>query len=198
MKIYIAALAIFACSSACTQTKNTVPADLITDDTTYWTVTTLSNMQYLNTTPGAYYNTTRSGGGMIVKFKFLPGDKYKFMLFVQATTYNITNESWTEAEGTVEFSKNEKGHTIFKTKPSKCFYRMNQNGKITERYATKEELATKHTTTYLWDKWTNPTDEKNEYLLILDLTANPGADVDKPETIKPDMVSKFLIPARKK
>ena len=78
-----------------------VPQELLTDDSTYWSITTVSTMGYVNTTPGAYYNTYKSGGGMIVKFKFKEDGTYEFMLYVQANTYNIENEAWTQIEGTV-------------------------------------------------------------------------------------------------
>lgn len=198
--LLLAALLISLAS--CGQNKSTVqsavPADVLTNDSTYWTVSTLSNLQYVNTTPGAYYNTTKSGGGMIVKFKFLPGGKYEFMLYVQVNTYGMETESWTHAEGKVEFTKNEKGQAIFKTFPTKGTYRYSKNGQVTNRAATKEELKNSQLRTYLWERWANPQDQQNDYLLVVDLTANPGADPDKPETLTADMISKFHIPKVKK
>ncbi|MBP7557566.1 MAG: hypothetical protein KA821_14920 [Chitinophagaceae bacterium] len=198
--LLLAALLISLAS--CGQNKSTVqsavPADVLTNDSTYWTVSTLSNLQYVNTTPGAYYNTTKNGGGMIVKFKFLPGGKYEFMLYVQVNTYGLETESWTHAEGKVEFTKNEKGQAIFKTFPTKGTYRYSKNGQVTNRAATKEELKNSQLRTYLWERWENPQDQQNDYLLVVDLTANPGADPDKPETLTADMISKFHIPKAKK
>lgn len=194
--------ALLSCLVSCGQDKSpaqsSVPAEVLTNDSTHWTVSTLSNLQYVNTTPGAYYNTSKSGGGMIVKFKFLPGGKYEFMLYVQVNTYGLETESWTHAEGKVEFTKNEKGQAIFKTYPTKGTYRYTKNGLVTNRAATKEELKNSQLRTYLWERWENPQDTQNDYLLVVDLTANPGADPDKPETLKPDMISKFHIPKAKK
>ncbi|HRH60917.1 MAG TPA: hypothetical protein PL045_10130, partial [Chitinophagaceae bacterium] len=62
-KIFFAALLLSSFSSF-SQTGNSVPQELLTDDSTYWSITTLSSVNYVNTTPGAYYNTYKSGGGM--------------------------------------------------------------------------------------------------------------------------------------
>lgn len=187
-----------SCGQETGNNKSTVPAEVLTNDSTHWTISTLSNMQYVNTAPGPYYNTTKDGGGMIVKFRFLPNGKYEFMLYVQVNTYNLETESWTYVEGKVEFTKNEKGQPIFKTYPGKGTYRYSRNGKMTKRAATAEELKKSQLRTYLWDRWEDPQDKQNDYLLVVDLTANPAADPDKPETIKPDMVSKFHIPKARK
>jgi len=191
-------ISLTSCGQGQSTTQSTVPAEVLTNDSTHWTISTLSNLQYVNTTPGAYYNTTKNGGGMIVKFKFLPGGKYEFMLYVQVNTYGLETESWTHVEGKVEFTKNEKGQAIFKTYPAKGIYRYSKNGQVTNRAATKEELKNSQLRTYLWERWENPQDQQNDYLLVVDLTANPGADPDKPETLKPDMISKFHIPKIKK
>lgn len=191
-------ISLASCGQNKSAVQSAVPADVLTNDSTYWTVSTLSNLQYVNTTPGAYYNTTKSGGGMIVKFKFLPGGKYEFMLYVQVNTYGMETESWTHAEGKVEFTKNGKGQAIFKTFPTKGTYRYSKNGQVTNRAATKEELKNSQLRTYLWERWENPQDQQNDYLLVVDLTANPGADPDKPETLTADMISKFHIPKVKK
>lgn len=189
---------LYSCGQEQNTGKSNVPAEVLTNDSTYWTISTLSNLQYVNTTPGAYYNTTKSGGGMMVRFKFLPGGKYEFMLYVQVNTYGLETESWTHAEGKVEFTKNEKGQSVFKTYPAKGNYRYSKNGQVTNRVATKEELKNSQLRTYLWERWENPQDPQNDYLLVVDLTANPNADPDKPETLKPDMISKFHIPKAKK
>src|SRR5215831_6274323 len=96
-----------------------VPRELVTDDSTYWSITTVSTIGYVNTTPGAYYNTYKSGGGMIVKFKFNEDGTYEFILYVQANTYNIENETWTHTQGTAEFTKDALGQPIFITHANK-------------------------------------------------------------------------------
>ena len=174
-----------------------VPREVLTDDSTYWTITTLSNMQYRNTTPGAYYNTYTSGGGMIVKFKFKENGMYEFMLYVQANTYGMQNESWTHVEGTVEFVKDEKGKAVFRTHAKKGMYRMNKSGQASSREISEAELRDQHSNTYLWDRWENPEDHNNYYLLMLDLDAHPTANVDDPKTIDPTWISKFHISKKK-
>src|SRR5437764_12926185 len=108
MKKIIVLIFLLAGFSSFAQTKNTVPAELLTDDSTYWSSTTVSTANYVNTTPSAYYNTIKSGGGMIVKFRFKENNRYEFLLYIQANTYNIDNETWTSVEGTVEFTKDDK------------------------------------------------------------------------------------------
>ena len=80
---------------------NDVPADMITNDSTYWTISTLSTVGYVNTTAGPNYNSYKSGGGMLVKFNFKKGNRFEFMLYVQANTYGSDTETWTQVEGTV-------------------------------------------------------------------------------------------------
>src|SRR6476659_5017604 len=116
MKRLIVLACLLAGLSSFAQTINTVPPELLTDDSTYWSITTVSTVNYVNTTPGAYYNTYKSGGGMIVKFRFKEHNRFEFQLYVQANTYNIENETWTNVEGTVEFTKDDKGQNIFITK----------------------------------------------------------------------------------
>lgn len=133
---------------------------------------------------------------MIVKFKFKPNGKYEFMLYVQTTTYNLSTESWTYVEGNVEFSKNLKGHTVFKTIPVKGNYSYNKGAETTTRAATKEELKTSQLRTYLWERWENPEDKKNDYLLVVDITSRPDIDLNQPGAVTPDMVSRFHIPKK--
>ena len=173
-----------------------VPQELLTDDSTYWSITTLSTMGYVNTTPGAYYNTYKSGGGMIVKFKFKEDGTYEFMLYVQANTYNIENEAWTQIEGTVEFSKDAFGQPVFITHANKGTYRMNRNGAISSRPVPADELAGKFSNTYLWQKTKLQGDANNVYLLVLDLDEHPGVDLKHPENINPDWISRFHIPVQ--
>lgn len=173
-----------------------VPAELITNDSTYWTINTLSTIGYVNNTPGAYYNTYKSGGGMTVKFKFKKDGRYEFMLYVQLNTYGIENETWTYTEGNVEFTTDAKGQNIFITHPEKGNYRIVKNGKVTARTIPKSELGTQHSTSYLWEKTMLKDDTKNVYLLIVDLKQHPDADINNPGTIQPDWVSKFHIPAK--
>lgn len=177
--------------------KTEIPTQLLTDDSTHWTVSTLSTIGYVNTTPGANYNTYRSGGGMIVKFKFHKDGRYEFMLYIQVNTYGTATESWTHVEGTVEFSRNEKGNAIFRTWPKKGTYRYTKNGVTTTRPVPAEDLKKNQTTTYLWDTWQNPDDKQNDYMLLIDIGAHPGVDLDNPSTIDASWISKFHIPKRK-
>ncbi|MBE7171105.1 MAG: hypothetical protein INR73_10975 [Williamsia sp.] len=172
----------------------TVPAALITNDATYWTISTVSTTGYVNTTPGAYYNTYKSGGGMLVKFKFKPNNRYEFMLYVQSNMYNNDIETWTQVEGTVTFTKDDKGQNIFITRAEKGSYRIVKNGTTTNRPIAESELKGQHSSTYLWEKTRFADDPNNIYLLTVDLKQHPKADVNTPKSIDPSWVSRFHIP----
>jgi hypothetical protein len=198
MKKAIVCLCLFLSLGSFAQSKSgdTVPAELLTNDSTDWTISTISTINYVNTQPGAYYGTTTSGGGMLVKFKFLPGNRYHFQLYVQANSYGTRTETWTEVEGTVLFTKDEKGQNIFITKAEKGLYRIYNNGKSTQRAITAEELKGQHSSRYIWQKTMLKDDAQNIYLLMVDLKAHPDADVNHPQTIDPSWVSKFHIPVK--
>lgn len=198
MKKTIFALLLLASFAGLAQTKSgdTVPKELLTADSTYWTISTVSGVNYVNTTPGAYYGATTSGGGMLVKFKFLPTNRYKFQLYVQSNMYNNRLESWTEIEGTVTFAKDAKGQDIFTTKAEKGLYRMYRNGVSTNRAVSADELKSQHSSSYLWQKTVLKDDAQNIYLLTVNLKDHPDADVKKAGSIQPDWVSKFHISAK--
>jgi len=175
---------------------NTVPAELLTNDSTWWMISTVSTIGYVNTTSGPNYNSYKSGGGMIVKFKFKENGRYEFLLYVQANTYGMDNEAWTQVEGTVEFTKDAKGQSIFITKAEMGTYRTTRNGYTSSRPIPRNELEGQHSCTYLWEKANLKDDPNNTYLLIVDLEEHPNIDLKNPGTIDPSWVSKFHVPAK--
>ncbi len=177
-------------------TASKVPAELLTNDSTWWMISTVSTIGYVNTTSGPNYNSYKSGGGMIVKFKFKENGRYEFLLYVQANTYGMDNEAWTQVEGTVEFTKDAKGQSIFITKAEKGTYRTTRNGYTSSRPIPKNELEGQHSCTYLWEKTNLKDDPNNIYLLMVDLEEHPNIDLKNPRTIDPSWVSKFHIPAK--
>jgi hypothetical protein len=180
-----------------TKTGDTVPPELLTDDSTSWSFSTLSTLRYVNTQPGAYYGTTTSGGGMIANFKFFPNNRYRFQLYVQVNTYGMRTETWTEVEGNVLFTKDDKGQPIFITTAQKGHYRINKNGNMTRRDVTAEELKRQHSGRYLWEKTMMKDDPNHVYFLTVDLKAHPGADANKPGSIDASWITKFHIPVSK-
>ena len=56
---------------------------------------------------------------MLVKFKFKENNRFEFQLYVQVNSYGTETETWTHVEGTVQFTKDEKGQQIFTTKAEK-------------------------------------------------------------------------------
>lgn len=185
------------CTSQTTSRVKTVPDEVITNDSTAWTISTLSSVGYINNTPGPYYNSYKSGGGMLGKFNFKKNGRFSFMLYVQANTYGTDTETWTQVEGTVEFKKDAKGQDIFVTKAEKGTYRVTKNGITSSRPIPKNELLGQHSQTFLWQKTSFRDDPNNIYLLMVDLEEHPEADINKAGTIQPEWVSKFHIPARK-
>ncbi|HEY6503412.1 MAG TPA: hypothetical protein VIZ28_05500 [Chitinophagaceae bacterium] len=171
-----------------------VPAEVITGDSVYWTISTVSSIGYVNTTPGANYNTYQSGGGMLVKFKFKENNRFEFQLYVQANTYGSMTEAWTQVEGTVEFTKDAKGQKIFITKAEKGTYRTYKNGVSSSRPIPANELKGQHSCTYLWEKTTFADDPRHIYLLMVDMEEHPVIDLNDPKSIDPSWVSKFHIP----
>ncbi|MFT3679863.1 MAG: hypothetical protein QM791_06300 [Ferruginibacter sp.] len=196
MKLFLTVISLALITNSFTQQKNTVPAELITNDSTYWSISTLSSIGYVNTTPGAYYNTYKSGGGMIVKFKFKENNRFEFQLYVQVNSYGTETETWTKVEGTVDFLRDDKGQQVFVTHAEKGNYRIIKNGRTTSRSISKDELEGQHSCKYLWEKTTLKDDPNNIYLLTVDLEQHPGADINNPSTIDPLWVSKFHIPAK--
>jgi hypothetical protein len=183
-------------SSAKSTVINTVPTELITDDSTFWTISTVSTVGYVNTTPGANYNTYRSGGGMLVKFKFKKDNRFEFRLYVQANSYGTATEAWTQVEGTVTFTTDAKGQHILITKADKGTYRTYKNGVNSSRPIPENELKGQHSCTYLWEKTNLADDALNTYLLMVDLEEHPQVDINNPKTIEPSWVSKFHIPSK--
>jgi hypothetical protein len=172
MKKIFFVLSIVITNSSCaqtTKTTSTVPLELITNDSTYWMISTVSTVGYVNTTPGPNYNSYKSGGGMIVKFKFKPNGRFEFLLYVQANTYGIDNEAWTQVEGTAEFKKNAKGQHIFVTNAEKGTYRATKNGSTSSRPTPKGQLEGQHSCTFLWEKTKLGNDPDNIYLLMVDI-----------------------------
>jgi hypothetical protein len=188
---------LFAILFASGSYAQTVPAELITNDSTFWTISTVSTTGYTNTTPGPYYNSYKSGGGMLVKFKFKADDRFEFLLYVQANTYGTDTETWTQVEGKVAFKKDAKGQHIFVTHAEKGTYRITKNGRTTSRAIPKNELDGQHSCTFLWEKTTFKDDPNNIYLLMVDMEKYPNADINNPKTIDPSWVSKFHIPVKK-
>ena len=172
--------------------RTATPANVLTDDTTFWTISTVSTVGYVNT----YNNAYKSGGGMLVKFRFLENGRFEFMLYVQANTYGTDTESWTNFEGTVEFFKNDKGHNFMRTHAVKGTYRITKNGNTTSRPIPVEDLKAQHSNTYIWERTLLKDDSKNDYLLLVDLDAHPAADLSKAGSIDPSWVSKFHIPKK--
>ena len=107
----------------------------------------------------------------------------------------MDNEAWTQVEGTVEFTKDAKGQSIFITKAEKGTYRTTRNGATSSRPISKDELEGRHSCTYLWEKANLKDDPNNVYLLMVDLEEHPGIDLKSPKSIDPSWVSKFHIPA---
>jgi hypothetical protein len=173
-----------------------IPAALLTNADTHWTISTFSTVGNVNTT-GSNFNSYKGAGGIIVKFKFLKDNRFEFLLYVRANTYGTDTETWTQVNGTVVFSKDAKGQQVFTTMAEKGVYRVIKNGAITTRAIPESDLKNQHSNTYLWERTSFPDDPDNTYLLMVDLDEHPGVDINLPDTINPSWISKFHIPNRK-
>lgn len=174
-------------------TKKNVPAELLTPDGKYWTIGTVSSVNFFNTTPGAYYGTVKNGGGIVVFFKFKPGGYFENLVYVMANTYGTDTETWTSIEGTVEFTEKD-GQKIFITHATKGTYRIRKNGVETKRPVPATDLADQHSNTFLWEPWKNPEDATRKYFLLINLDFYPQVKLnDLAHTVKPEWVNKFHI-----
>ncbi len=174
-------------------TKSGVPPELLTEDSVLWKYSTVSTLGYVNTTPGSSYGSYTSGGGILSTYKFFPNNRYKYQLYVQSNSYNVRVETWTEVEGIVSFSKDEKGQNILITQATKGQYRIVKNGHTTIRPISRSELSGQHSNTFLWEKTKLEHDPKHVYLLLVDQELHPGADGNDPSTIDPGWIQKYHI-----
>lgn len=196
----IAAVAITAGAQAHSYTDTTkknlrteVPAEMLTPEGKYWTIGTVSSVNFYNTTPGAYYNTVKNGGGIVVFFKFKPGGYFENLVYVVANTYGTDTETWTSIEGTVEFTVKD-GQKVFITHATKGTYRIRKNGIDTNRPVPAADLADQHSNTFLWEPWKNPDDATRKYFLLINLDWYPQVKLnDLSNTVKPEWVNKFHV-----
>ena len=154
----------------------------------------MSSLDYVNAASG--YNDGKNAG-VIVKLKFTEGNRFKFLLYVQANCYGTETETWTEAEGQVEFTKDDKGQNIFTTTAEKGVSRTVKDGRTTVRTIRENELKSQYSNTYLWERIDFPDDPSNTYLLTVNLDEHPEADINVPGSIHRSWVTKFYIPAEK-
>ncbi len=173
-----------------------VPPALLTATDTHWTISTVSTVGYVNAAPGPNCNSYKSSSGTIVKFKFLKGNRFEFLLYVQANTYGTDTETWTQVNGSVIFSKDAKGQQVFTTRAEKGIYRIVKNNAITTRAIPENELRGQHSNTYLWERTSFLDDPANTHLLMVDLDAHPGVDINQPSAIDPSWISKFHTPKK--
>lgn len=113
-----------------------VPADMLGS----WSWTTISGVNYRNTTTGQL----ASPSGMSAKFTFLPNGRYKFFFYVSQRTYNLVTQSTTNAEGTVEF----RNDGTFIVRPTRGHYNGNTGSRIIDRPMTAEE---RKPVTWYWE-----------------------------------------------
>jgi hypothetical protein len=190
---HIFSVLLAAIYTLATSAQSTVPADMLTPEGKYWTIGTVSSVNFYNTTPGAYYGTVKNGGGVVVFFKFKPGGKFENLVYVVANTYGTDTETWTSIEGTVEFTTLQ-GHTVFITHAVKGTYRIRKNGVETSRPVPASDLANQHSNTFLWEKWQNPDDNKRRYFLCINLDHYPQVKLDNlGGTVKPEWLNKFHV-----
>lgn len=125
-----------------------VPADMLGS----WSWTTISSVNYQNTTTGQL----ASPSGMSAKFTFLPNGRYKFFFYVTQRTYSLVTQATTNAEGTVEF----RNDGTFILRPTSGHYNGNTGSRIIDRPMTAAE---RKPTTYYWE-WRTEDGKRNLYM----------------------------------
>jgi hypothetical protein len=172
--------------------KTEVPSEMLTPAAKYWTLGTVSSVNFYNTN-SSYYNYVKNGGGVVVFFKFKPGGYFENLVYVVVNSYGTETETWTSVEGTVEFVT-EKGQTVFKTHAQKGTYRIRKNGNETSRPIPVEDLKNQHSNAFLWEKWTNPSNSTKPHFLLVNLDFYPQVKLDDISgTVKPEMVNTFRV-----
>lgn len=198
--ICLAALGIFASCKKTTNDdivipntpKTEVPQEMLTPEGKYWTLGTVSSINFYDTNSG-YYNYVKNGGGVVVFFKFKPGGYFENLVYVVANSYGTEAETWTSIEGTVEFTT-VKGVPVFKTHATKGTYRIKKNGQVTSRSVPAEDLTGQLSNTYLWEKWANPNNPTKPHFLLVDLDFYPQVNLeDISGTLQKEMVNTFRL-----
>lgn len=78
-----------------------VPDALIAPGGQYWTLGTISSINFWDEGSTEY----RNAGGVVVFFKFNKDATYKFLLYVNSSTATTRDQTWTEVEGTFEIGE---------------------------------------------------------------------------------------------
>lgn len=175
-----------------------VPSSLLTDDSTWWTTSTLSALGYVSASTSSGHYDHKDAGGRVAKFRFGKDNRFHFILYEQANSYGAETETWIEVEGTVEFTKDEKGQDVFITKAEKGISRVLKNGRMTRRAVHATELAKTYSNTYLWERISFPGDPSRICLLVVDLDEHPQASCKTPGSIDRSWVTAYHIPGKTK
>lgn len=175
-----------------------IPVTLLTDDSTWWTTSTLSALGYVSAASSSDRANYKDAGGRVAKFKFSKDNRFRFVLYEQANSYGTETETWTEVEGTVEFTRDEKGQDVFITKAENGSSRVWKNGRMTKRAIRSNELKTQYSNAYLWERISFPGNSSRTCLLIVDLDEHPQANCKSPGSIDRSWVTAFHIPAKEK
>jgi len=169
-----------------------VPAEMLTPDGKYWTIGTVSSV-YFTSTSGPYYNYVRNGGGVVVFFKFKPGGLFESLVYVVANSYGTEAETWTSVQGTVEFITKQ-GTNVFVTHATRGTYRIRKNGQESSRSIPANELDGAHSSTFIWERNTQPNDATRKYCYFVNLEWYPQIDLGNISgTVKPEMVQNFHV-----
>jgi hypothetical protein len=202
-KIFLITCMLIALSAQTTKAGDTatmagVPSSLLTDDSTWWTTSTLSALGYVSASTSSGYYDHKDAGGRLAKFRFGKDNRFHFILYEQANSYGTETETWIEVEGTVEFTKDEKGQDVFITKAEKGTSRVLKNGRVTKRAIHATELTKTHSNTYLWERISFPGNPSRVCLLVVDLDEHPQASCKTPGSIDRSWVTAYHIPAKTK
>jgi hypothetical protein len=169
-----------------------VPSEMLTPNGKYWTIGTVSSVNFYNTNSN-YYNYVKNGGGVVVFFKFKSGGYFENLIYVVANSYGTETETWTSLEGTVEFTM-LKGYPVFKTHATKGTYRIKKNAVESSRPIPTNDLVDQHSNTFLWEPETDPNNPSLRFFATVNLDFYPQVDLDDISgTLRPEWINHFHV-----
>jgi hypothetical protein len=162
-----------------------VPSAIITDNNLYWTASVTDAAGYKKAGP------SEGGQAVITQAQFKKDGTFGFIFSKINTLEQVQTE--TAVEGTIQFTKTEKGRNSFVTTATKATCRETKNGVLHEYAVSAKELASVYSGAWLWEKISFRDIPSEDFLLLVDLKAHPSAGNLVQGSIDKSWVTKFYI-----
>lgn len=189
-RIMLLVTIVLAGKQGSTQATGSVPAALLLPDSVCWLVVDevpLRSNPALSANCGNAYQT---GGTLQAGFVFLGNNRFRYFHQLAIYGYLTETQSTTVVEGEI-LMKEENGSSCFVTHADRGECRVRRNGITSVDTLSRAMLATRFSTTYLWQESGSEDSKESMYLFLVDLKKHPKADPQHPETIEPAWVSRF-------